>query len=64
MLKSVIVDNSPSSYAFQPECAIPIESWFDDKSDTALKELADALDQMHASQDVITTLREMNMNGC
>jgi len=62
--KSVIVDNSPSSYAFQPENAIPIESWFDDKSDTALKELADALDQMHASQDVITTLREMNMNGC
>lgn len=62
--KAVIVDNSPSSYAFQPENAIPIESWFDDKSDTALRELADALDQLACSQDVITSLRDMNMNGC
>jgi len=61
--KAMIVDNSPSSYAFQPENAIPIESWFDDKSDHALLELADALESMHKCENVITTLAEMNMNG-
>ncbi|ETO27314.1 carboxy-terminal domain RNA polymerase II polypeptide A small phosphatase 2, partial [Reticulomyxa filosa] len=34
-LKDIIfVDNSPHSYAFQPKNAVPIASWFDDKTDT------------------------------
>lgn len=61
--KAMIVDNSPSSYAFQPENGIPIESWFDDKSDRCLVELADALEKMAGCEDVIKTLREMGMNG-
>ena len=30
---AIIIDNSPSSYLFQPENALPILSWYDDKDD-------------------------------
>ena len=33
---SIIVDNSPPSYLFQPTNAVPITSWFDDQTDTQL----------------------------
>jgi len=32
----IIVDNSPIAYLFQPENAMPIKSWFDDKQDQEL----------------------------
>jgi len=40
----MIVDNSPLSYAFQPTSAIPITSWFDDRSDRQLEELLPVLE--------------------
>lgn len=47
----MIIDNSPSCYLFQPENALPILSWYDDKDDQylydyipLLKELADVDD--------------------
>jgi len=46
----IIVDNSPLSYAFQPNNAVPITSWFDDRSDTELKDLLPVLQ---------TTLKEI-----
>jgi len=39
----IIVDNSPMAYALQPYNAIPITSWFDDRSDTELRELLPVL---------------------
>lgn len=30
---SIIIDNSPTSYMLQPECALPILSWYDDPKD-------------------------------
>jgi len=33
---TIIVDNSPPSYMFQPCNAVPIASWFDDQNDTQL----------------------------
>jgi len=36
MKDAVIIDNSPTSYMLQPECGIPIVSWYDDMSDRAL----------------------------
>lgn len=39
----IIVDNSPLSYAFQPTSAIPITSWFEDRTDRELKELIPVL---------------------
>ena len=34
--KIIIIDNSPISYQLQPENALPISSWFDDKDDREL----------------------------
>lgn len=48
----IIVDNSPQSYIFQPSNAIPIPSWFDDQSDTALRDLIPVLRHLAEVDDV------------
>jgi len=53
---SIIVDNSPFSYMFQPDNAIPITSWFNDKNDTQLYELLPFLDRLIEVDDVSTLL--------
>ena len=35
----IIVDNSPNSYLFQPENAMPSINWYDDKNDTELRDM-------------------------
>ena len=35
--RTIIIDNSPASYLFQPQNAIPVSSWFEDKNDTLLR---------------------------
>jgi len=43
-LKDIIfVDNSPHSYCFQPKNAVPIASWFDDRTDTQLRDFLPVL---------------------
>ena len=49
---TIIIDNSPNSYAFQVENAIPITSWYNDKNDTALYTLATILSKMSKVDDV------------
>jgi len=49
---TLIVDNSPIAYTFQPENAIPISSWFSDKSDTELTNLCPLLDVLVKADDV------------
>jgi RNA polymerase II subunit A small phosphatase-like protein len=44
--QTIIVDNSPHSYLFNPLNAIPCQSWFDDRSDTELLELLEILKPM------------------
>jgi Dullard-like phosphatase family protein len=39
----IIVDNTPSAYALQPENGVPIASWYGDPNDTALRDLAPRL---------------------
>lgn len=39
MKDQIIIDNSPSAYLFQPECALPILSWFEDMDDKCLYEM-------------------------
>jgi len=52
-LKSVcIIDNSPSSYLFHPENAVPCESWFDDETDTELEDLIPILKEMSTVDNV------------
>lgn len=49
---SIIIDNSPTSYMLQPECALPILSWYDDPRDNALLELIPLLIQLAKVEDV------------
>lgn len=48
----IIIDNSPSSYLFQPENGLPILSWYDEKNDTKLFELIQPLKLMSEIFDV------------
>jgi RNA polymerase II subunit A small phosphatase-like protein len=48
----IIIDNSAQSYIFQPSNAIPIPSWFDDPSDTALLDLIPVLEHLSTVPDV------------
>lgn len=57
---SIIVDNSPFSYMFQPDNAVPISSWFNDKSDRQLYDLLPFLDSLDKAEDVVKILKNKN----
>jgi len=61
----MIVDNSPHSFSFNPENAIPCESWFNDKTDRELLDLLPKLEQLAHSGvgDVRETLKELGISG-
>jgi len=63
--KIMIIDNSPHSYAFNPENAIPCESWFSDKNDNELLELIPVLEELAKDSvvDVREKLKEMKISG-
>lgn len=48
----IIIDNSPSSFMFQPENALPILSWYDDKEDTVLYDFLPLLKELSDVEDV------------
>ncbi|XP_072436111.1 carboxy-terminal domain RNA polymerase II polypeptide A small phosphatase 1-like [Chiloscyllium punctatum] len=54
----VIVDNSPASYVFHPNNAVPIASWFDDMSDTELLDLIPFFERLSKEEDIFTLLQE------
>lgn len=58
----LIVDNSPASYSFHPENAVPVVSWFDDFSDVELLELIPLLEKLNEVDDVCAFLRNDNVN--
>ena len=58
LTKTVLVDNSPHAYGYQIDNGIPIESWFDDDSDTELLKLLGFLRQVFAADDVRPVVRE------
>ncbi|KAL1242175.1 CTD small phosphatase-like protein [Trichinella spiralis] len=51
----LIVDNSPASYAFHPDNAVPVQSWFDDLHDTELLDLLPLLDKLATADNVYTS---------
>jgi len=63
--KIMIIDNSPHSFAFNPENAIPCQSWFSDKSDTELMELIPVLEELSKDSvlDVREKLKELKISG-
>merc|ERR1719167_618595 len=54
----IIVDNSPASYIFHPENAIPCASWFDDMNDRELLDLIPLLEQLSQADAVYRLLKE------
>lgn len=53
----LIIDNSPASYIFNPENAVPVTSWFDDQNDTELNDLIPFLESISSSDNCITALQ-------
>lgn len=55
---TVLVDNSPHAYGYQVDNGIPIESWFDDDTDTELLKLSGFLRKLQNVPDVRPIVRE------
>ncbi|KAF2359776.1 Dullard phosphatase domain eukaryotic [Trinorchestia longiramus] len=53
----VIMDNSPASYIFHPDNAVPVSSWFDDMTDTELLDLIPFLETLSHVDSVYGVLR-------
>ncbi|XP_068940527.1 CTD small phosphatase-like protein [Petaurus breviceps papuanus] len=56
--KVVIIDNSPASYIFHPENAVPVQSWFDDMNDTELLDLIPFFEGLSREEDVYSALQK------
>jgi len=52
LFNSIIIDNSPTSYFFHTECAVPITSWYDDPTDDELTRLIPILESLSRVDDV------------
>ncbi|KAJ5086012.1 hypothetical protein N7532_010783 [Penicillium argentinense] len=48
--ETIIIDNSPTSYIFHPQHAIPISSWFSDAHDNELLDLIPVLEDLAGQQ--------------
>ncbi|XP_045858773.1 CTD small phosphatase-like protein isoform X4 [Meles meles] len=57
--KVIIVDNSPASYIFHPENAVPVQSWFDDMTDTELLDLIPFFEGLSREDDVYNMLHRL-----
>lgn len=57
MRHTVLVDNSPHAFGYQISNGIPIESWFDDPTDTELLKLANFLQSLRDVPDVRPILK-------
>jgi RNA polymerase II subunit A small phosphatase-like protein len=55
---TVIIDNSPASYIFHPDNAVPVTSWFDDMEDKELLELIPFLEGLSTVDDVCRVLQQ------
>ena len=56
----IIVDNSPTAYLFQPDNALPISSWYDDKDDRSLFDYIPFLIELSKVDDVRPILKQLN----
>ncbi|XP_050798758.1 CTD small phosphatase-like protein isoform X2 [Gopherus flavomarginatus] len=57
--KVIIVDNSPASYIFHPENAVPVQSWFDDMTDTELLDLIPFFEGLSREEEVYSMLHKL-----
>uniref|UniRef100_A0A3Q2YP26 Mitochondrial import inner membrane translocase subunit TIM50 n=1 Tax=Hippocampus comes TaxID=109280 RepID=A0A3Q2YP26_HIPCM len=61
--KVIIIDNSPVSYTFHPDNAVPVASWFDDMSDSELLDLIPFFERLNNVDDVYDVLKEQRALG-
>ncbi|MED6241631.1 Carboxy-terminal domain RNA polymerase II polypeptide A small phosphatase 1 [Ataeniobius toweri] len=54
----IIIDNSPASYIFHPDNAVPVVSWFDDMSDTELLDLIPLFERLSKVDDIYDILKK------
>lgn len=59
---TIIIDNSPASYIFHNENAIPVSSWFNDPHDTELTDMTDFLTDLTHVDDIRMVL-DPNIGG-
>jgi len=59
----IIIDNSPASYVFHPDNAVPVQSWFDDMSDRELLDLIPFLENLSKVDNVYTALQNVQKTG-
>jgi RNA polymerase II subunit A small phosphatase-like protein len=52
MSDTIILDNSPASYIFHPNNAVPVSSWFNDPHDTELTDMCPFLADLQTAEDV------------
>uniref|UniRef100_A0AAX7W1H2 Mitochondrial import inner membrane translocase subunit TIM50 n=1 Tax=Astatotilapia calliptera TaxID=8154 RepID=A0AAX7W1H2_ASTCA len=57
--KVIIIDNSPASYIFHPENAVPVQSWFDDMTDKELLDLIPLFEGLSKEEDVYSLLQSL-----
>uniref|UniRef100_A0A3Q0R8M4 protein-serine/threonine phosphatase n=1 Tax=Amphilophus citrinellus TaxID=61819 RepID=A0A3Q0R8M4_AMPCI len=57
--KTLILDNSPASYIFHPNNAVPVVSWFDDVDDTELLNLLPVFEDLSQADNVYTRLDQL-----
>ncbi|XP_068931251.1 carboxy-terminal domain RNA polymerase II polypeptide A small phosphatase 1 isoform X1 [Petaurus breviceps papuanus] len=54
----LILDNSPASYVFHPDNAVPVASWFDNMGDTELQDLLPFFERLSRVDDVYSVLKQ------
>jgi len=59
----IIVDNSPASYIFHPENAVPCSSWFDDMNDRELLDLIPFFENVSKVDSVYRILNDTTSKG-
>ena len=59
----IIVDNSPISYALNPDNGLPILSWYEDKSDRELYNITPILEFLSYVPDVREQIRKIVINN-
>ncbi|XP_011302232.1 carboxy-terminal domain RNA polymerase II polypeptide A small phosphatase 1 [Fopius arisanus] len=56
----IIVDNSPASYIFHPDNAVPVASWFDDMTDSELLDLIPFFERLNTVDNIYTVMCSSN----